>query len=285
MSKLRSVNTGFWNDEYVGDLSRDERYLFLYFLTNPLTNIAGAYKIGRKVIRQDTGFTDDELDPILEKLERDGKAVYQDGWIVLTNFLKNQSLNENMRKGVLAEIGESPAWVARKVITVIKASRTLSKGFKGLETLISEIEALSKASETFPKGSETFRKDEEEVEREEEEEPKAPPLAEIYAGTVLAGVKKNLGLQILPRTVEREFVIEADIARHNNFTAEEFIECHADAVKTSKATIRAEWVNERLPAFVKSKRPVIQQQSVEELIAERDRPVPLRPVPKLEAVQ
>lgn len=165
MAKLRSINTGIWDDEWFCDLEDREQKLFLYFLTNRLTTMAGAYKIPRRVIRQDTGFMDADLDAILEKFKRDKKAKYQDGWIVLTNFLKNQSLNDNMKKGVLSDIADAPPWVALRVIKSIKASRTLSKAFESFQSLISDIETLSQTPLTLPK-------DEVEVEREDKVEDK-----------------------------------------------------------------------------------------------------------------
>lgn len=40
MAEQRMVQTAFWYDDYVSSLTRDERYFFLYVLTNPHTNIA-----------------------------------------------------------------------------------------------------------------------------------------------------------------------------------------------------------------------------------------------------
>lgn len=168
MAKLRSINTGIWDDEWFCDLSDREQKLFLYFLTNRLTTMAGAYKIPQRVIRHDTGLSEAGLTSVLAKFKRDGKAEYREGWIVLTNFLKNQSLNDNMRKGVLSEIADAPGWVAKKVLESIKTSRTLSKAFEPFQTLISEIETLS----TTPV---TLRKDEVEDEREVEDEKEIEP--------------------------------------------------------------------------------------------------------------
>jgi hypothetical protein len=90
--KRRSVNTAFWDDEYVGQLDPSEKLLFLYLLTNPLTNIAGVYPIQLRRIAFDTGFDQEMVKKILGRFAADGKAFYEVGWIVLKNFLKNQAL-------------------------------------------------------------------------------------------------------------------------------------------------------------------------------------------------
>jgi hypothetical protein len=54
--KLRSVNTRFWEDPFVEELTPSEKLLFLYLLTNPLANLLGIYEITIKRISYDTGY-------------------------------------------------------------------------------------------------------------------------------------------------------------------------------------------------------------------------------------
>lgn len=286
MSKLRSVNTGFWDDEYIGDLSRDEQHLFLYFLTNPLTNMAGAYKIARKVIKSHTGFTDSELDAILRRFEHDKKAVYQDGWVVLNNWLKNQSWNDNMKKGVLANISDAPPWVSQKVIGFIRSSLTLSKAFEPFQSRITEIESLSKAARALSK-SESESESEKEVETEVEVEdggggpdsakdedpvslspsspradtsgrPRQPapadPTAEVHLGKITAGVMEQLGLTTVRGMGSQKDWHEAGlVALENGFTAAEFLECFSllrnQAWRTS--AVKPKQIIENLPNLSK----------------------------------
>lgn len=136
MATLRSVNTEFWTDEYVAELSRDAKLLFLYFLTNPLTNITGAYKIGRKKIKQDTDFTDDELDILLDQFEGDGKVIYRDGWIFLPNFLKNQSFGGNLPKTAIHQALETPDWTQAEIAKTIQESPKLTAVFVSVKDLV-----------------------------------------------------------------------------------------------------------------------------------------------------
>jgi hypothetical protein len=99
--KLRSVNTRFWEDPFIESLSPTEKLLFIYLLTNPLTNLIGIYEITIKRISYDTGITKENVEKGLKGFERVRKAFFIENFIVLPNFLKNQSLNENMKVGVI----------------------------------------------------------------------------------------------------------------------------------------------------------------------------------------
>lgn len=97
MSVQRFIDTGFWDDEWIVTLPALEKLLFLYLLTNPLTNIAGVYKITFRRISFDTGLAEDEIAAMLCQFSADGKAYYKEGYIILPNWPKHQRLGERSR--------------------------------------------------------------------------------------------------------------------------------------------------------------------------------------------
>lgn len=99
--KLRSVNTRFWEDPFIEDLSPSEKLLFLYLLTNPLTNLLGIYELTIKRMAYDTGLSRDCIQKALESFQKARKVLVIDNYVILPNFLKNQSLNDNMKIGVI----------------------------------------------------------------------------------------------------------------------------------------------------------------------------------------
>ncbi len=115
MSKKRYVDTRFWDDEYIIELNRDEKLLFLYFLTNPLTNICGIYEISMRRICFDTSFNPEEAQPILDKFARDGKIFYLEGYIYIKNFAKHQQDNASIKKGIEKCMKEIPEKVLAKI--------------------------------------------------------------------------------------------------------------------------------------------------------------------------
>jgi len=112
MAKQRYINTKFWDDEYISNLDPSEKLLFLYCLTNPATNISGAYEIPLKRIATDTGFDKDMNLKMFIRFERDDKIVYRDGWIVILNFIKHQNTESStVRKGISENLKNAPQWV------------------------------------------------------------------------------------------------------------------------------------------------------------------------------
>lgn len=116
--KFRYIATGFWDDEWIQTLDPSEKLLYLYFMTNPLTNIAGIYKITIRRICFDTGFNSDTIGHILGKFNK-AKKVYMCGeWIILPNWPKYQKIGEkdNNRKGIDTILKEIPDDVFQFVI-------------------------------------------------------------------------------------------------------------------------------------------------------------------------
>ncbi len=97
----RYVSTSFWDDEWVQTLTFTEKGLYLYLLTNPLTNIAGVYKLPLRRIVFDTGLSDEDVEKIMSKFELAGKAYRHCGFVVLPSWPYHQKCqNSNIQKGI-----------------------------------------------------------------------------------------------------------------------------------------------------------------------------------------
>ena len=149
--KLRSVNTRFWDDTFISELNPSEKLLFLYLITNPLTNLLGIYEITIKRISFDTGLKTDIIRKGFERFEKVKKVFFVDGFIILPNFLKNQRLNANMKIAVSKEFNGLPNELK---------SNILGNGSEG----------LSNDSEGFQMVRERLGKYEIEIESEIEDE-------------------------------------------------------------------------------------------------------------------
>jgi hypothetical protein len=115
-NKLRSVNTKFWDDPFIEGLSPSKKLLFLYLLTNPLTNLLGIYEITIKRISYDTGINKESISKALEGFEKVNKVLNIDNYFILPNFLKNQSLNENMKIGVVNLFKGLPNYLKERLL-------------------------------------------------------------------------------------------------------------------------------------------------------------------------
>ena len=110
MAKTRMIDTSFWDDPYIVSLDPIEKLLFIYFLANPLTNVAGIYEITLKRIAFDTGIDRDTVLKILDRFEEAGKIYYRDGYVIIKNFIKHQAITEKskIKTGIEKILNELP---------------------------------------------------------------------------------------------------------------------------------------------------------------------------------
>jgi hypothetical protein len=103
-------SVSFWDDEWVCSLKPLEKMLYLYLLTNPLTNIAGVYKITERRIVFDTGLTQKQVQDFIGKFQEDHKAYRMGEYVVIPSAPKHQQweTSDKIYKGIvnyLEEIG------------------------------------------------------------------------------------------------------------------------------------------------------------------------------------
>ena len=109
MSVKRYIDSKFWNDSWVVSLKPEQKYFYLYLLTNPECNIAGLYEISVKKICFDTGLEEEKVLELISFLTDAGKLFYVDNYIILRNFLKHQNCkNGKIRAGIRRVIEEIP---------------------------------------------------------------------------------------------------------------------------------------------------------------------------------
>ncbi len=79
MAYYRTVSISFWNDSKVADdFTPEDKYFFLYCLTNPHTDISGCYEISMKQIAQETGYNIDTVSRLLDRMEKNHHVVEYD---------------------------------------------------------------------------------------------------------------------------------------------------------------------------------------------------------------
>jgi len=76
MARYRMVNTDFWMTPIVGEeLTPDERYLYIYLLTNYHTTQIGIYRILKKQIAVEMGFSLEHIETLMESLAQQHKLI------------------------------------------------------------------------------------------------------------------------------------------------------------------------------------------------------------------
>ena len=109
MAYYRQIYTTFWTDPKVADdFTPEDRYFYLYLLTNAHTNLCGCYEVSKRQISNDTGYTVDIVNRLLTRMEEvHGIIRYseQTSEVYLVNWHRyNWSRSEKVLKGVANEI-------------------------------------------------------------------------------------------------------------------------------------------------------------------------------------
>ena len=90
MAIYRNIHLSFWDDSFVLDLTPEEKYFFLYLMTNTKTTQVGIYELPKSIIQFQTGYNQDTVDKLLKKFIDYGKILYDESTkeIMLINWLK-----------------------------------------------------------------------------------------------------------------------------------------------------------------------------------------------------
>jgi len=109
MAIYRNVHLSFWEDsKIVDELTPEERYFFLYILTNPHTNLIGCYEISLKQIVNEVGYDQKDINDMLNNLEKKYNLIlYSKNTkeILIKNWYKyNWTKSNKLIKPILNEI-------------------------------------------------------------------------------------------------------------------------------------------------------------------------------------
>jgi hypothetical protein len=75
MKKLNVLSNDFWKDPELVDLTSEERYFYLYLLTNRQTSQIGIYKISMSKIAFDMDFSLETVEYLIERFAEDYKLI------------------------------------------------------------------------------------------------------------------------------------------------------------------------------------------------------------------
>jgi len=76
MAIYRQVQTTFWQDEFVLNLTPEEKYFYLFLLTNSKTKQCGIYQLPIQVIVFETGYNQETVEKLLHRFIDYGKIIY-----------------------------------------------------------------------------------------------------------------------------------------------------------------------------------------------------------------
>lgn len=109
MAVFRQVHIDFWQDGFVLDLTPEEKYFYLYLMTNSKTTQCGVYELPRRIIETETGYNRETVEKLLDRFEGYKKIVYDksSNEIFINNWVKyNKIVSPKVKKCVEKELKE-----------------------------------------------------------------------------------------------------------------------------------------------------------------------------------
>ena len=105
MAKYRSIQTSFWSDsKVIDDFSPEDRYFYLYLLTNEKSNQLGCYELTIRQMCRDTGYNEETIKKLLDRFENVLQVInydYKTKEIFLKNWYKYNWLNSYNTKACI----------------------------------------------------------------------------------------------------------------------------------------------------------------------------------------
>lgn len=175
MTKYRQVQVSFWQDNFVLDLTPEEKYFYLYLMTNPKANQIGIYELPLKMMELETGYNRETVEKLLIRFEEYGKIQYSKTTkeVILLNWVKH---NWNTSIKVITRVSQELEKVKSKQFVnlyieqaeKVESDKSKLKSLYPIDT-VSEVEKL----QDIPYGYKEKDK-EKEKEKDKEKEKETP---------------------------------------------------------------------------------------------------------------
>lgn len=138
MAKLRYIKDSFWSDEWIEWLSLEEKWFFLYLLTNQYVSLTGIYPLTIRKIAFELNSSMEFVQKTLEKFQQAKKVYYLGGNIIIVNFVKNQKLwwwENKLVKWIVRELEQIPSETIKLIAQNKELTRGLEGAYKGVDIL------------------------------------------------------------------------------------------------------------------------------------------------------
>ena len=109
MATFRNIQMSFWTDPKVeDDFTPEDKYFYLYLMTNPHTNLAGCYELSLKTMSNETGYNKDTVERLLIRFSEVHNVIRyskETKEVFIMNWSKyNWTASEKLDKPLLEQI-------------------------------------------------------------------------------------------------------------------------------------------------------------------------------------
>ncbi len=110
MAVYRRVNITYWQDKFILTLTPEEKFFYIYLLTNSKTKQCGIHELPIQIIQVETGYNRETVMKLIQRFIEHEKIKYD--WeheeIFLLNWIKHNAFEKNplVKKCVIKELEE-----------------------------------------------------------------------------------------------------------------------------------------------------------------------------------
>lgn len=111
MASYRNIQMSFWTDAKVeDDFSPEDKYIYLWCMTNPHTNLCGCYEVSIKQVAHEVGYEKDSVEKVLKRLDEQHGVIRYNAMtkelLVLNWYRYHWSDSEKLNKPLTSEISK-----------------------------------------------------------------------------------------------------------------------------------------------------------------------------------
>lgn len=117
MAIFRNVHVTFWTDpKVVDDFTPEDKYFYVYLLTNPHTNLCGCYEVSMKQMSDELGYNKETIEKLIDRFRKVHRVLDYDKntkEMLLYNWSKyNWTKSPKLQAALVKEIPKvkSPAF-------------------------------------------------------------------------------------------------------------------------------------------------------------------------------
>jgi hypothetical protein len=107
MAVYRQIQITYWQDKFVLKLTPEEKFFYIYLLTNSKTKQCGIYELPLEIIQVETGYNRETVIKLIQKFIDYNKIKYdwENEEVFLLNWIKHNPItNINVKKCVIKEL-------------------------------------------------------------------------------------------------------------------------------------------------------------------------------------
>lgn len=95
MAVYRQLQISFWQDGFILELTPEEKYFYIYLMTNSKSKQSGIFELPEKVMETETGYNRETIQKLLTRFIYYGKILYcsETREIMILNWMKYNYIN------------------------------------------------------------------------------------------------------------------------------------------------------------------------------------------------